>query len=158
MQSFNEGQAVTEAFKGKKVAVVVLPGNIEDNHSTQSDVYTYEFSNMSNGLVNALSRKMSGQTKAFKILKPTNLSEVEAGFDYYLFPRLQSRSVNDFWTMGCLITYRLVIKDKEQKVLSDVEDKGKRNFFDSGQANSKCKIAMEEVFEKVTSKALLSVR
>lgn len=158
LQTFNEGTAISGPFKGKKVGVVVLPGSIQDNHKTNTDVYTYSFSNMKAGLVSALNRKISGQASKFDVLEVESLQSLKGEYDFYLFPRLQSRSVHDFWTMGCLITYRLTIKDGKQQLLADVEDKGKRNFFSGDQSGEKCRLAMEEVFEKVTQQAVNSVR
>ncbi|MCJ8276419.1 MAG: hypothetical protein HRT44_09475 [Bdellovibrionales bacterium] len=152
LERFNYGTRIVKPFKGKKVAIVVPAGAIEDGHKTQSDVHTYSFQNVEKGVIKALQNKLEAADKV------TVMTEVSDGdYDYYLYPNIRIRSVNDFWTMGCLIKYRLSIKDKNKKLLAEEQGEGKRNFFDQNDSEKKCKIAMAEVFDNVTKAAVLSM-
>lgn len=152
---FDYGTSRPMTFKGKKVAVVIPDGAVQDNHKTTTEVDTYHFKNTTNALNHALRMKLGAQSKEFKVIQG---DEAGGEFDYYLYPQLQSRSVNDFWTHGCLIKYRLTIKDKKKNIVADEKGEGKRNFFAPSQASGKCSLAMSEIFEKVTNRAASQIR
>lgn len=154
---FDEGTSIGRPVLDKNVAIVVEDGAIQDNHDTQSDVYTYQFRNVTDGVVRALKRVTEKSAKNVVVLKEDSDSKKQ-NIHYYFHPEIRIRSVNDFWTMGCLIKYRLQIKNKDGEIVADEKGEGKRNFFSNSQAQEKCQLAMNEVFEKVTNKAAVSLK
>ncbi len=154
---FDEGTSVGKPVLDKNVAIVVEPGAIQDNHDTQSDVYTYQFRNVTDGIVRAL-KKVTEKSARKVVVLEQGADQKKENIHYFFHPEIRIRSVNDFWTMGCLIKYRLQIKNKKGDIVADEKGEGKRNFFANSQAQEKCQIAMNEVFEKVTNKAAATLK
>jgi len=157
LRGFDSGSTLLPRLENKSVAVVADPGRIQDGHSTRTDVYTYEFKDVSLGITEALQKRVSMTAKKVDIIPVSDVNKAQ-GYDFFLYPEVQSRSVHDFWTMGCLIKYGLEVRGKDGKTLVKESGEGKRNFFSANQVDAKCKEAMAEVFNKVTEKTLNQIK
>lgn len=155
-RNFDFGATPPQTMKGKTVAVVVDPARIQDGHTTTTDVYQFKFNDVTAGLTEALQKRIGMTAEKVDIVKA---SELKAGsYQVLVYPSLKARSVHDFWTMGCYIEYGLEVRGKDGRVLANEKGTGKRNFLSARQFDDKCRIAMEEVFVKVTDRTLNLVK
>jgi hypothetical protein len=145
------------AVEGKKVAIVVDPGLLPNEIKSKPDANTYVFTEMVGRVTEALQRAIGKSAASITIKKSDELSKSD-NFDFLLYPELKIRITHDFWTRGCLINYRLEIRDGSGKVTSDKSGEAKRTFMDAGGASSTCNDVLSEVFQNVTTKALRDLK
>jgi hypothetical protein len=153
LRGFDAKPVVHRSLEKKRVAIVIDRSRIQDNHSTSSDVHTFKFSGATDGLSNALKVKFEPNVKSIEIVDVSEITD-KSDYDLYLYPDFSIRSVNDFWTFGCLVKFRLDVKLKDKKLATSENAEAKRNFPFISAAENKCREATSEVFEVVSSRVL----
>lgn len=157
LRGFDFGATPPATLKDKTIAVVIEKGRIQDGHTTRTDAYDYTFNNVTSGVTEALQKRISMSAKKVDIVQAEDLKP--NSYEFLVYPSVEARSVHDFWTMGCLINYRLEVKrGSDGKLIANESGEGKRNFMSAGQFDKKCNEAMSEVFIKVTDRTLNLVR
>jgi hypothetical protein len=151
LRNFDTSFMPWPVLKEKRVAVIIDSKMIQDDHTTSTDVYSFSFTHVRDGLKTAIERRIGGSAKEVKFVTD---EPAPAGYDLYIYPEAKLRSVHDFWTMGCYIELNMRLKDEKGRVLADESGKGKRNFFSASGFNEKCNLAMSEVFNKVSARLL----
>lgn len=150
MQGFSHTTQGVEGLKGKKILLYLK--NIPEKVSTSSDGNTYHFDNLRETIKVASMEKFSGVVKSITLIG--DYDGVLGDFDYLLTPHLSIRSTNDFWTIGCLITYGLTIRDSKKRVITKSKREKKRKAVGRGSLGPKCRLVMEEIFDGVTDEAV----
>lgn len=156
LRGFDYGSAPFTTLKDKKVVIVDDPAKIQDGHSTFTDGYNYNFAGVRESVTSSLQKRIGMSAAKVDIRTPDQMSAAN-DFEVFVHPQVKIRTVFDFWTTGCFIEYNLQISNKAGHVLANESGTGKRNFFSAGQAESKCREAMAEVFKAVTDRAVALV-
>lgn len=152
-RNLNQDKSPYPGLKEKRVALVVEASRVPEKVSTTSEFETFEFTDIASSVEGALKQQLTAATKSVEVFK----TQPEGPFDYYIKPQVTVRSVYDFWTYGCLMTYKLEIYDKNQKLFASGSGEAKRNFMFTSQAEGKCSPAMAELFDSVNEKTLAKV-
>ncbi|MGZ3722145.1 MAG: hypothetical protein ACXVA9_04390 [Bdellovibrionales bacterium] len=141
------------ALKNKSVAVVMDPTLVPKSVTTTSETQTFEFKNMDTTVQDALKGQLEFAGSQVQVVS----SQSVTGYDFYLRPQVTVRSVYDFWTYGCLATYKVEVFSKSGTLVASASGQGKRNFMFTGQAEDKCNEAFKDLVGSVNEKALVSV-
>ena len=124
---------------------------VPEKVTTTSETQTFDFTDLSASVESGLKTVLAEAALSVDVIHDADAAK---DFDYYIKPQLTARSVYDFWTYGCLMTYQLEVFDREQKLIASSSSEAKRNFLFTGQAEDKCNQAMSELFDAVNDKAL----
>jgi hypothetical protein len=155
MRNYDADLVNVSGLEGKKIAIVMDSQRVPDRFRTKTDMYSYNFTEMSAGLSMALDTVVRRTGKLVEI-KQAEAKPSLGEFDLLLYPEVKARTVNDFWTFGCLVNFRLEIRDKSGKTVADESSESKRNFPSAYLADSKCNEAMAEAFRTTVRKAFRS--
>ncbi|MES2855007.1 MAG: hypothetical protein V4692_04040 [Bdellovibrionota bacterium] len=157
LHQFDHAKGGVDNVKGKKIAIISDPAKIQDNHTTASAGQKYAFAGITDGVTGALSDRVTGAAAEVAVFRSTEEATAKK-FDIFLYPVVTMRSVDDYFAKGCLVKYELEAKGKDGKMISSDAKELKRNFVLAGQANEKCRSAMTEVFDQVTTSVLTKIR
>ena len=139
----------------KTVAIVINSDDFPDESKSSVAAHTYHFKGQQKRIVNALRVKLGNTVKDVKIFID---EEPNGVYDFYFYPEVTIKMVDDFFTLACLINYRLKISNNSMKSVV-AEEKGKKSFFAVSEegASEGCTDQLGILFEKVTMKAIISI-
>jgi hypothetical protein len=150
LHNFEHGSGMAGELKGKRIAIVLDSGRINDNHTTSSDVHKFDFSGATEGLTKALKERIGPDAKTVEVFQAKDLPK-DKEYDYYIYPDFTIRSVNDFWSLGCLVNIKLTAKSNGRNVASE-SAQAKRSFAWMSSAESQCNRATSDAFNAVADK------
>ena len=153
IREFNQDKSPFPVLKGKSIALVIDQASVPNDVTTQSETQTFEFVGMADRLQEALKSQIESSGAKMEVVK----AWPDKGFDLVLKPQLTIRSVYDFWTYGCLATYKLEIFGKDKDLRASASGEAKRNFAFTGQSHDKCNQALSDLVKDVNEKALVRV-
>ena len=129
------------------------PASVPAHNTTVSETQTFMFTDLASSVEAALKQQAGAAAKSFEVFQ----AQPTKKFDFYLKPEVSARSVYDFWTYGCLMTYKLEILDKDGHLFASASGEEKRNFMFVTQAERKCSDAMKKLLDAVGDKALAKI-
>lgn len=145
----------SQALDKKNIAVVINDSLFPNNQKAPLGAGTFNFTNLQNIFINGYRQKFGrgpNKVEFFKNQAPTTGTT----HDIYFYPEFKIRMVNDFWTSGCLVKYKLRVSNGS-KVLADEVDEYKVTIW-SNPVSEGCRKAIEEVFDLVTDRAISRLR
>jgi hypothetical protein len=143
----------------KRWAIILDPDKVPESivHRATGDTDTYTYKGIAEGVEEGIKDRLT--PSSVKVESYTS-SKVPAGekIDYYVYPEVAIRTVNDFWTLGCVVSYSLTIKDANNKTLAASKTQAKSNFFFPSQSDAKCQRALSTAFNQANDQALGQLR
>ncbi len=157
VRDFTAGDGDYSALKGKRVAIVNDRSSIPESHENWSDGHKFVIREINSGVTEALARRLTSSAKEIRVITPDAYGADKSKYDVALYPKVNVRVVNDFWTKGCLVKFELKLVTGG-KVLATESQEFKKSFFSTPQAQSACRSAFSSVLGLVTDRTMLKAR
>jgi hypothetical protein len=143
------------ALNNKKVAFVINDSSFPDSPKVAFGPNTFNFKNLQNVFIDGYKQKFDRTTNKLDFYK-NQAPSTGTSYAFYFYPEFKIKLVNDFWTSGCLVKYKLRILDGA-KVLADESGEYKVTIWNITLSKA-CEEAIEEVFNDVTDRASARLR
>jgi len=153
MRDFTAGTGDYPAIRGKRVAIVNDRHSVPDEMENSSDSHSYIFHEINAGVTSALVRRLSASAKQVSVVMAENFASSKGNYDMAVFPSVQVKVVNDFWTKGCLVTMGLRV-ESDHGVLATDSQEFKKSFLGPLEAQSACRSAFSSVLARVTDRTM----